>query len=76
MLTGRQIREGRALLRLQRNELAKKVRTVTTLTIIHAEGVDDEPPITIAQAAAIERTFARAGVEFTPDGPRLRKKDP
>lgn len=76
MLTGRQIREGRALLGLQRNEFAKKVRTVTTLTINRAEAVDDEPPITIAQATAIEGVFDRAGVEFTTDGPWLRKKEP
>ncbi len=62
MLTGRQIREGRALLGLLRSELAKKVRTVTTLTIIHAEAVDNEPPITIAQARAIKGTFERAGI--------------
>ncbi len=73
MITGRQIREGRALLGLLRSEFAKKVRTVTTLTIRHAESVNDEPPVTMAQVEAIERAFDRAGVEFTPDGPRLRQ---
>ena len=76
MLTGRQIRKARALLGLQRSELAARVKTVTTATIARAETVDDEPPITVAQAAAIERTFKRAGVAFTPDGPQLRKEDP
>ena len=76
MLTGRQIRDGRALLGLQRNELAARVTTVTTATITRAEAVDDEPPITIAQAVAIKRAFDRAGVEFTPDGPRFWKKTP
>ena len=76
MLTGRQIREARALLGLQRNQLAAKVMTVTTATITRAELADHEPPITIAQAAAIERTFDRAGVEFTPDGPQLRAEKP
>ncbi len=76
MLTGRQIREARALLGLQRNELAARVATVTTATIVRAETVDDEPPITAAQAAVIERALDRAGIEFTPDGPRLRKKEP
>ncbi len=76
MLTGRYIREARALLGLTRSDFAKKVRTVTTLTIMRAEEFDDEPPITATQNAAIERAIERAGVEFTFDGPRLRKKEP
>ena len=75
MLTGGQIREARALLGLTRSELAAKVKTVTTSTIARAETVDDEPPITVAQATAIERAFDQAGIEFTPDGPQLRKKE-
>ena len=76
MLTGRQIREGRALLGLQRNELAARVALVTTATIARAEATDDEPPITTAQAAAIERAFDKAGVEFTAGSPQIRKKEP
>ena len=77
-ITGRQIREARTLLGLQRNELAAKVKTVTTLTITRAESVDDEPPITTAQAAAIRSFFEAAGIEFVADddgadGVRLRK---
>ncbi len=63
-LTGRQIREARILLGLQRSELAARVNGVTTATIVRAEAVDDEPPITIAQAATIKRTLETAGVEF------------
>ena len=78
MITGRQIREARALLRLQRSELAARVKTVTTATISRAESVDDEPLITIAQAAAIRSFFETAGIEFVQDddgvaGVSLRK---
>jgi transcriptional regulator with XRE-family HTH domain len=80
-ITGRQIREARALLGLTRNSLATKVRMVTTATIIRAELVDGEPPITVAQAAAIQSFFEAAGVEFIAevDGGtcvRLRKTRP
>ena len=63
-IAGRQIREARALLRLQRNELAAKVRMVSTGTIARAESVDDEPLITTAQAVAIRLFFEAAGIEF------------
>ena len=77
-ITGRQIREARALLGLQRSELAAKVRMISTGTISRAESVDDEPPITVAQAAAIRSFFEAAGIEFDYDdsgvfGVRLRK---
>ena len=78
MITGRQIREARALLRLQRSELAARVKTVTTATISRAESVDDEPPITIAQAAAIRKYLEAAEIEFVDEnggasGVRMRK---
>ena len=77
-ITGRQIREARALLGLQRNEVAAKVKTITTAAIIRAESVDNEPPIPAAQAAAIQQALEHAGVEFTSDPPsvRLRKAGP
>jgi transcriptional regulator with XRE-family HTH domain len=79
--TGRQIREARALLGLTQNALATQVRMVATATITRAELVDGEPPITIAQAAAIRSFFEATGVEFVaePDGGacvRLRKVPP
>lgn len=64
MITGRQIREARALLGLQRSELAAKVKIVTTATIARAESVDDDPPITIAQATAIQQTLEASGIEI------------
>ena len=55
MLTGRQIREARALLGLNRSRFANLVRTVTTATIIRAEASEEEPDITVALAQAIAR---------------------
>ena len=75
MITGSQIREGRALLGLQRNELAARVKSVTTATIARAETVDGEPPITIAQATAIRQTLVAAGIEFEGVALRLRKRE-
>ena len=68
MITGRQIREARALLGLQRNDLAAKAKTLTTATIVRAEAVDGEAPITHAQAAAIRQVLDQAGIALTADG--------
>ncbi len=74
MLTGREIREARTLLRWRRNGLAS--RTALSINVIErAEAGDGEPNITMAQEIVIKHTFVTAGVEFTPDGPRLRKGD-
>ena len=79
-LTGRQIREARALLSLQRNVLAAKAKIVTTATITRAEAVDGEPPITTAQAAAVQLFLEGAEIEFVDEGGRpgvrLRKAGP
>lgn len=77
-ITGRQIREARSLLGLQRNELAARAKTITTATIVRAESVDGEPPITSAQVAAIRLALDSAGIEFTIDplGARLRTAGP
>lgn len=74
-LTGHQIRKARALLGLQRNELAARMKSVTTATIARAETVDGEPPITIAQATAIRQILVAADVEFEGVAPRLRKRE-
>ena len=74
MLTGRQIREARALLGLNRSRFANLVRTVTTATIIRAEASDDEPDITVAQAEAIARALDRVGVEFAEGEARIRRQ--
>ena len=76
MLTGRQIRDGRALLGLDRSKFALKVGGVTSGTVARAEKGDDEPSITFAQGDAIQRAFDRAGVSFANDSVRLQKRDP
>lgn len=78
MITGRQIREARALLGLSRSEMVAKMKTISRGTIIRAEKVDDEPLITMTQAAAIRAFLENAGIEFVTEigkepGVRLRK---
>ena len=73
MITGRHLREVRTLLGLQRSRLAAKVGTVTTLTIVRAEEVDSEPPISPTHAAAIRQALESAGIEIGPHGVQLRK---
>ena len=72
MLTGRYIRKARELLSLSPSGLAVKVRIVTTDTVKRAEA-DAMPPIADSHLKAIRQTLEALGVEFTPDGPRLRK---
>ncbi len=76
MLTGREIREARTLLRLSPSDLALKAKAVTTLTVKRAEADDHQPPIADSHMKAIRQTLERLGVEFAPEGPRLRKIEP
>lgn len=59
MLTGRQIREARALLGMVQSLLAMRAKIITKAKLIRAEAVDDEPPITTAQANAIQNGSKR-----------------
>ena len=63
-LTGRQIRQARALLGLSRRQMAATVKLISPGTIIRAEKVDGEPQLTMPQAAAIRAFIESAGVEF------------
>ena len=79
MITGRQIREGRALLRMSQSVLAGRAK-VKLATLARAETVDGEPSITTAHANAIQSALEKAGVELIPENGdgvsvRLRKKD-
>ena len=63
---------------MPRSTLAARVKALTTGTITRAELVDDEPPITIAQAAVIKQTLETVGIEFITEsgsaaGVRLRR---
>ena len=75
MLTGRQIREARRLLGLAPSKLAQKTRIVTPLTLRRAEADDHRPPIADVHMRAIRQTLEQLGVEFGPDGVRLRARD-
>ena len=73
IITGRQIREARILLKWDRSTMAR--RTALPISVIErAEAVDDEPLITMAQQIAIKHALAKAGIEFeaNPPGIRLR----
>jgi DNA-binding XRE family transcriptional regulator len=67
MITGRQIRTGRALLGMQMTTLAR-LAGVPLTALIRAEGAEDEPLITVAQANALERVLAAAGVDLSEGG--------
>jgi transcriptional regulator with XRE-family HTH domain len=64
MITGGQIRAARAFLRWTADQLARKAQ-IGVATVRRAEFADDEPSITVANAAAIRQALEAAGVEFT-----------
>ena len=65
MITGAQISEARALLGWSRSTLARRAK-LNLSAMIRAEGAGAAaPPITLAQAAAVQRALEAAGVEFT-----------
>jgi type II secretory pathway component PulM len=73
MLTGRQVREARALLGMQRFQLAAMAKVATSLIKL-AEMTDGECPLTVARTGAIQRSLEAAGIEFidTENGPGVR----
>ena len=73
MLTGRQIREARKLLGLNRSILALRVGRITTRVIMRAEESSDEPTLSPEQDALVRQTLERLGVEVGPHGVRLQK---
>ena len=73
MLTGRQIREARALLDLSYTELATKIGLVRPTTIKQAEADDPWPPVDVAHLDAIQRSLEALGVEFGPNCVKLRE---
>ena len=76
MLTCREIRRARMLVGLSPSALAAKVRGVTTATIKRAESDQPGPPIADSHLKAIRQTLEALGIEFTPEGPRLRERKP
>ena len=72
MLTGRDIREARDLLGWGRYDLQRR----TALPLFAVDRLTNNPGDldgTLAEDIILREAFHRAGVEFTPDGPRLRQ---
>ncbi len=67
MITGGQIRAGRAFAKLSAAELAKFAR-LARMTVVRAESVDGIPPVTEANLHAIKTALEAMGVTFRPDG--------
>lgn len=63
MITGKQIREARALLGLQRSKFAEKAGVPHTIVKL-AEMMDDECPVTLERARQIRRAIEAAGLEL------------
>ena len=67
MLTGKQIREARALLGLQRSKFAERAGVPHAMLKL-AERDDGECPITVTRANQIRRAILRAGIELYGEG--------
>lgn len=67
LITGAQIRAGRAFAKLSAQELADKAR-IGRMTIVRAECTDEVPHTTAANLYAIMRALESAGVVFQEDG--------
>ena len=63
MISGRQIREARAMLQWDVSELDKRAGT-TADVILRAEKADGTPSITLVQARVIQQAFEQAGLRF------------
>ncbi len=67
MITGAQIRAGRAMARWSTNELGSRSR-LARMTIVRAEAVDGPPATTDANLVAIKNALEAAGVKFLENG--------
>ena len=67
MITGKQIREARALMGLQRSKFAEKAG-VPHVIVKLAEMTDDECPVTLDRARQIRRAIVAAGIELYGEG--------
>ena len=73
MLTGAQIRAGRALVRWTTGQLARRAG-VGIATVTRAEAHDGVPQTTGRHNAAIGHALSEAGVVFVPGGATLRER--
>ena len=73
MLTGLQIREARGLLGWGRAKMGREADLSPAL-LVAVESSDGPAWLTEGEEAAFRRVYESAGVEFTPNGPRLRQE--
>ena len=67
MISGGQIRAARAYARLSAARLAE-MSGVARMTIVKAESVDGDPPLTVSNLRAIQETLESLGIIFGPSG--------
>ena len=67
MITGKQIREARALMGLQRSKFAEKAGVPHAILKL-AEMTDGECPVTLERARQIRRAIENAGIELYDEG--------
>jgi transcriptional regulator with XRE-family HTH domain len=67
MITGKQIREARALMGLQRSKFAEKAGVPHAIVKL-AEMSDDDCPVTLDRARQIRRAIEAAGLELFGEG--------
>ncbi|RYB05732.1 transcriptional regulator [Lichenibacterium ramalinae] len=72
MLTGRQIKEARSLLGLSPSQLATMTGILRPTTVKRAEAANMKQPIADTHMRTIRETLEALGVEFGPDGVRMR----
>ena len=71
MISGRQIREARTMLKWTVEDLEKR-SSVDAAVIGRAESVDGTPSVTLFQAGLIQQAFERAGLRFGRGGGVLK----
>ena len=67
MISGGQIRAARAYARLSAARLAE-MSGVARMTIVKAESVDGDPPLTVTNLRSIQETLEGIGITFGADG--------
>ena len=67
MITGKQVREARALMGLQRSKFAEKAG-VPHVIVKLAEMTDGECAVTVQRARQIRKAIEAAGIEFYGEG--------
>ncbi|WP_460252854.1 helix-turn-helix domain-containing protein [Acidiphilium sp. MT5] len=67
MISGGQIRAARAYARLSAARLAE-MSGVARMTIVKAESVDGDPPLTVTNLRSIQEALEQIGIVFGADG--------